>query len=184
MIVVDIEKLTVKNIFMKLLKKVFLVIALAGAAASSSYSQSGKGDVGLGFNLGVGPSVTNHHDFTNFGLGAKVQYNFTNPIRGEFEFTYWFESDHISFIEAGANIHYLFNVSRVFTMYPIVGIGYGQPRVEYHDGKISFDRFMFNIGLGGEFNVARNWTASLEVKFQYMKDFSRMPITAGLTYHF
>lgn len=167
---------------MKFFKKLLLVAALVGAFGFSSYAE--KGDFGVGVNLGVAPSVNDDHDVTNFGLGAKVQYNFTTPIRAELDLTYWFESSHMSVFDISANVHYLFRASRVFTMYPLVGIGYGQPRVHFDDAKVSFDRFLFNIGLGGEFNVAPNWVANIEVKFQYMKDFSRMPITAGLAYKF
>lgn len=167
---------------MKLFRKLVVVTALIGAFGMTSYAE--KGDFGVGINLGVAPSVDDDIDVTNFGIGFKAQYNFTTPIRGEFEFTYWCESDHLSAFELVANVHYLFRASRIFTMYPVVGIGYGQPRIEFGDAKVSYDRFLFNLGLGGEFDVARNWSAGIEVKYQYMKDFSRIPITVGLTYRF
>lgn len=164
---------------MNLIKKTALLCVAASGAAFSSYA-SNAGDIGVGVNIGVAPSVSNHWDSSNFGIGAKLQYNFTDPIRGEFDLNYWCESSHVSAFEMTANVHYLFEASRVFTMYPIVGIGYGRPKFGDH----SVNRFVFNLGLGGEFNLSRNWVANIEVKYQYMKDFSRIPMTIGVAYKF
>ena len=77
-------------------------------------------------------------------------------------------------------------------MYPLVGIGYG--RVGYSTdveiegidltASTSFNRFLFNIGLGGEYAISDNLALNLEFKYQYMKDFNRLPVKLGLTYSF
>lgn len=48
----------------------------------------------------------------------------------------------------------------------------------------SVSRFVFNIGVGGEYDITENLALNLEVKYQYMKDFNRMPITLGIAYKF
>lgn len=45
-------------------------------------------------------------------------------------------------------------------------------------------RFVFNIGVGGEYDLTENLVLNLEIKYQYMKDFNRMPITLGVAYKF
>ncbi len=51
-------------------------------------------------------------------------------------------------------------------------------------GSESVSRFVFNVGVGGEYDITDNLALNLEVKYQYMKDFNRMPITLGIAYKF
>lgn len=48
----------------------------------------------------------------------------------------------------------------------------------------SASRFVFNIGVGGEYDVTDKIAVNLEIKYQYMKDFNRMPIVLGVAYKF
>jgi len=48
----------------------------------------------------------------------------------------------------------------------------------------SVSRFVFNIGIGGEYDITDNLAVNLEIKYQYMKDFNRMPILLGVAYKF
>lgn len=48
----------------------------------------------------------------------------------------------------------------------------------------SVSRFVFNIGVGGEYDLTENLSLNLEIKYQYMKDFNRMPILLGVAYKF
>ena len=62
-------------------------------------------------------------------------------------------------------------------------------RKEFEDsmdaaGSESVSRFVFNVGVGGEYDITDNLALNLEVKYQYMKDFNRMPITLGIAYKF
>lgn len=164
------------------MKKSLIAILLCMVCVLPSLAQ--KGEPALGVNLGVAPSVDDY-SYTNFGLGLKFQYGLTDHIRGEAEFTYWCESKDISAFELAANFHYMFNVANRFQMYPIVGIGYGQPRMNLDAvGNVSFDRFLFNLGVGGEYEFSSRFVGTAEIKYQYMKDFSRLPITVGIAYKF
>lgn len=69
--------------------------------------------------------------------------------------------------------------------------GYVQDKIEDEFDKLagkshseSVSRFVFNVGLGGEYDVTDNIAVNLEFKYQYMKDFSRMPILLGVSYKF
>lgn len=164
-----------------MIKKSAIAVALCLAGSVPAFAE--QGDPALGLNLGVAPSVSDL-SYTNFGLGLKFQYGLTDHLRGEAEFTYWCESNSISAFELAVNFHYMFDVVNRFQMYPIIGLGYGQPRCETNIGKVSYDRFLFNLGVGGEYEFSSHWVGTAELKYQYMKDFSRLPITVGIAYKF
>ena len=48
----------------------------------------------------------------------------------------------------------------------------------------SLSRVLVNIGVGAEYDVNSAISLGLEFKYRYMKDFSALPITFGITYHF
>lgn len=97
-------------------------MALVGLCASAQE----KGDMAAGLNLGVAPFVGNGVSTTNFGLGAKFQYNVSDPVRVEADLDYWFKSQGTGVLDASVNIHYLFKLADKLTFYPVFGIGYGR----------------------------------------------------------
>lgn len=183
-------------------------MALAGFAGASAQ----KGDMAVGLNLGVAPCLEKDFSVTNFGIGAKFQYNVTNPIRLEADVDYWFKDKGLDMFDITANIHYLFNIGSKIKVYPLVGIGYaslgggysfdfddfddlmsGFPYYskasddkdfDFDGGSSRLNRFIFNVGVGGEYAITSKLSAGLEIKYQYVKDFQRLPITLGVTYHF
>ena len=171
------------------------MIGLLGSAQS-------KGDMGVGLNLGVAPCVEKGVSVTNFGIGAKFQYNVTNPIRLEADLDYWFKDKGMDVFDISANVQYLFKIGNKLNVYPLIGIGYARvgagfefdddydyyTRASYDydddDFSTSVNRFLFNVGVGAEYHITSKISAGLEIKYQYLKDFSRLPITIGATYHF
>ena len=53
-----------------------------------------------------------------------------------------------------------------------------------NDHSESWDKFAFNVGIGAEYEIARNLAADFEFKYQYMQDYGRLPILVGLSYKF
>ena len=49
---------------------------------------------------------------------------------------------------------------------------------------MGYNRFIFNIGAGADFKLADNLVLNFELKYQYFKDFSRLPIKVGINYAF
>lgn len=185
------------------MKKQFIALCMALVGLCASAQE--KGDMAAGLNLGVSPLVGNGGGVTNFGLGAKFQYNVSNPIRLEADIDYWFKSQGMGVFDISANAHYLFKLSDKFNLYPTVGIGYGHvssvwddvmdelndwassiPGYDYDDEDLSFsgNRFLFNVGIGAEYAVTDKISVGAEFKYQFMKDFGRLPITIGVTYKF
>lgn len=157
-----------------------------------------KGDMAVGLNLGVAPSLESGAKVTNFGIGAKFQYNLTNPVRLEAALDYGFKSKGADVMTFGVNAHYLFNVAGRLNVYPIVGLGYAHcgggvfvvgddlsDFLEDNGGSSSSaNKFYFNVGAGAEYPITDKLSASLELKYQYIKNFSRLPISIGVTYKF
>ena len=161
------------------MKKVFVSICVA-LRGFGAFAQE-KGDMAAGLNLGVAPSLESGVSVTNLGIGAKFQYNVTNPIRVEADFDYWLKNKGLDFFDISVNAHYLFHFSEKLTAYPLVGIGYGRCGGGVSD---SMKGILFNVGVGAEYALNSKISVGAELKYQYVKDFSRLPITIGVTYKF
>lgn len=160
------------------MKKIICAIALAVMTAVGASAQSR--DMAVGINLGVAPVLEKGIDLNNFGLGAKFQYNITANVRLEADVDYWFKSKGLGVFDIMANAHYLFNIGDNFRIYPIVGIGYAY----LHSSFDGLNRFAFNLGAGAEYDITNHIAACLELKYQYMSDFQRLPISVGVAYKF
>ena len=185
---------------------IFTCAALIGLCASAQE----KGDMAAGLNLGVAPCLESGASVTNFGIGAKFQYNVTNPIRLEAAFDYGFKSKGVDAMTLGINAHYIVKVANKISVYPLVGIGYahckatatGIPDLGENDwGNIanwetdiddygtkeesgSANKFFFNVGVGGQYDLNDKLAVNLEIKYQYIKNFNRLPISLGVAYKF
>lgn len=183
--------------------KKLLIVLCAAALSLGAYAQKGTSAVGL--NLNVTPSLEKNAKLTNFGVAAKYQYSFTDGFRGEVDLGYDFKAKGISVFEAGINLNYLFNIGEKFKIYPIVGVGYANLKAsfggfggwdedddeyygygDYDDegGSASVNKIYVNAGLGLEYDLTEHFAVNLEAKYQYIKDFSRMPISIGVAYKF
>ena len=185
---------------------IFTCAALIGLCASAQE----KGDMAVGLNLGVAPCLESGASVTNFGIGAKFQYNVTNPIRLEAAFDYGFKNKGVDVMTIGVNAHYIFNVANKISVYPLVGLGYahckataiGIPDLDENDwGGIanwetdiddygtkeesgSANKFFFNVGVGGQYDLNDKLAVNLEIKYQYIENFNRLPISLGIAYKF
>lgn len=195
-----------------------MCMALVGLCASAQE----KGDMAAGLNIGVAPSLESGASVTNFGIGAKFQYNVTDPIRLEAAFDYGFKNKGVDVMTLGVNAHYIFKIGDKINLYPLVGIGYahlggGVSSDDYdYDSGFDYDynysylrdygyddydwsnssdyegeessssasKFFFNVGVGAEYALSSNLSVGAEIKYQYIKDFNRMPINIGVTYRF
>lgn len=158
--------------------KKYFIIAIMAVFGLCAHAQ--QGEKAIGVNLGVAPCLEDGHSPTNFGLGVKFQYNITDPVRLEADMDYWFENRSTSIFDISANAHYLVGVGKGFTIYPLAGVGYAN--VDY-DGE-GCSRFLFNLGIGGEYALSNSLTLNAEMKYQFINHFSRLPITVGIAYHF
>lgn len=185
-------------------KALFFICALAMSFAT--YAQQGQKAVGL--NLGYTPSLEKGLKINNLGLAAKFQYGITDNLRSELVLGYDFKNKGVGLFSAAANVHYLFSVGEKLKVYPIAGVGYarllfggwgenlsdeedyarnwgrGDDDDEGEDYSGSQNKFLVNAGLGAEYPINDKLSISAEVKYQYIKHFSRLPIALGVSYKF
>lgn len=198
------------------MKKVLLSFCVAISALCASAQSAG--DMAAGLNLGVAPSLESGKSVTNFGLGAKFQYNVTDPIRLEADLDYWFKAKGVDVFDITVNAHYLFHFGEKLSVYPLIGIGYahlgaGSAKGGYDSGyndndndwsawaaaasgypgamptapeskSSSASKFVLNVGVGAGYSLTEKISVGAEIKYQYIKDFSRLPISVGVTYKF
>lgn len=166
------------------MKKVLLSMAVALAGCGAAFAQH-AGQAGIGVNLGVAPVIEGDGSPTNFLLGARVQYSATDLIRLHADFNYGFKNKLISTFDATANVNFMIPLSQGAYLYPLAGLGYGNINVDFGNlGSTNLSRFVFNVGLGAEYEFTSNFAASLEFKYRYMKDYGALPISLNFSYKF
>ena len=161
--------------------KKLLVLVCAAVMSLSASAQAG--DKALGAQLVFG-SKTN-----SIGLGVKGQYYFTDQIRGEASFDYFFKNQGISMWDINANVHYLFDVADKFKVYPLAGLGYtnwsykyefaGLPVVEGTDGRLAV-----NLGGGAEYELTKDLSVNAELKYQIISNYNQLLLGVGVAYKF
>ena len=105
------------------MKKFLFAISMA-AAATLGAAAIETGDMAVGLNLGVAPCLESGASVTNFGIGARFQYNVAAPVRLEANFNYWFKSKGLDALDLAVNAHYLITLSDRLRVYPIAGVGF------------------------------------------------------------
>ena len=113
-----------KNYF----ERVAILLTLVMVSFGSVYAQE-AGDMAVGLNIVLTPGwveesrKADEAKSNSGGLGAKLQYNITNPIRIEGAFTFLPSSDRLGMWDIFVNANYIIPVSNKFNVYPIAGIG-------------------------------------------------------------
>ena len=169
------------------MKKTILAMALLAAGCSGAFAQH-AGQGGAGLNIGVVPVIEGEGSPTHFTLGARLQYSVTDLIRVAADFNYGFQDKRLSTFDATANVNFMVPVSPGFYVYPLAGLGYGNIHTSFSTWDAEYSdnagRFVFNIGLGGEYEFSPNFAAGLEFKYRYMKDYGSLPVMLNFSYKF
>lgn len=163
--------------------KTIMVSAIVIFTASSVSAQQ-KGEMAIGGGL----SVATGDDYTNFGIGAKFQWNPIDNLRLEPSFNYFFKKDYVTMWDLSANVHYLFPVSDKVTLYPLAGLGIQNADLDLSDwGLKSWDisdtHFAFNVGAGADFALSENWILNFEFKYK-VADLNRAVFSLGVAHKF
>lgn len=171
------------------MKKLF-IIALMMFVGMSVQAQSIKGDMAAGVNVAYGTK----DGFSNFGIGAKFQYNFTDALRIEPSATYFFKKDYVSMWDVNVNLHYLFNVAEKFQLYPLAGVslvgakvsydGFSYGGYEIEGASASETKFGFNVGAGAQYWLTETFGLNLDIKYQIVSDFDRPVFSLGGVFKF
>ncbi|MDR0994835.1 MAG: porin family protein [Tannerella sp.] len=179
-----------------------LALAACIALGGTAFAQQKKGDMSIGANLLMGTNS----GYTNFGIGAKAQYNISTPVRVEASWNYFFKkslgdvnigdfnmSTKVSTWDLNLNLHYLFPVADWVAVYPLVGVGLfhgsissGASLGDYGlGGSDGCTELAGNLGAGAEYYLAANMFVNLEAKWQIIHAWAnRFVLSAGIVYVF
>jgi outer membrane protein X len=164
-----------KSIFRKV-----AIVAIALVSMSVAVNAQEKGDMAAGGNLVLGSGDS----FTNYGIGAKFQYNVTNPIRLEGSFTYFLKKDNLTMWDLSVNAHYLFPVADKLTVYPLAGLGILNYGSSYGGYSASSSDIAFNLGGGIDYKLTDKLVFNAELKYKISDTWDRLLLSAGLAYKF
>ncbi len=169
-------------------KLLFVMMACLGLAITAQTAQAQvraneRGDMAIGINFDYGFGYSD--SYNNAGIGAKFQYYFTDYLRVEPAFTYYFKKDHLSVWDLMANVHYVFPVANNrLNLYPLAGVGILGAKVNTRNISDSTTKFAANLGGGVEYKFAPHFALGVEMKYQMVSDYGHWIFQAGLTYRF
>ena len=155
------------------MKKILFVFALA-LISMSSMAQS-KGDMAAGVRLLYSTEVK------NVGVGGLFRYMFTDNLRGEGSFDYFFEKDDLNAWNANANVHYLCPISPSTRAYPVIGLGLAN---FYSDMVHNSLKLTMNLGAGFEADLAKDLSLVIEAKYQIINHHNQFVPSLGVAYKF
>ena len=142
------------------MKKLMMIAAMM-LMSIGAFAQEGK--MAVGANLGY---AAYGNSYNPFGIGAKLQYEFVENIRGEFAYNYWFPKDKAGVMDFDLNFQYLFPVTEDIKIYPLAGVNLAMQHGDMDDKESIFG---FNIGAGAEYYLQSNLKLNLDIKYQYNK---------------
>jgi len=171
------------------MRKVFLLTVLACVIVLTSYGQ--KGDKSIGISLGYGTEIK------SIGVGAKFNYNITDPIQLSPSFNYFLKKDGVSMWELNADVHYLFPVADNLNVYPLAGLALLGTKTDAGDLYDEFEELGYevesdsssstniglNLGGGVSYKLTDNISIGAELKYT-LSDFNQLGLSANVTYKF
>jgi len=169
------------------------IVAIATTISVTAYAQAYQGDKAIGGNFLIAGDET-----TLVGIGAKFQYNITDPIRIEGSFSYFFpkkESQRYmgTTIETSLNMwnlsvngHYLLPITENVTVYPLAGLGIAGLKAKASALGISEssskNHFGLNLGGGLDYHVTDAVTLNFEVRYLIASDGGIFFVRAGVAF--
>lgn len=195
------------------MKRVLFLAVILMAAVGSAFAQKGQSaagiNIGVAPSLESGMNVTNFEIGAKYQYGitdalrAEANLNYGFKSKGMDVFTLSANVHYLFNIGSKFAVYPLIGIG-----YGHIGAGgfsddsdeysFGdsfqdfwndsyesdKEEVEVESGSSSVNRFLFNVGVGAEYALSSKLSLGLEVKYQYMKDFNRLPISLGVTYKF
>jgi len=174
---------------MKKIALLFTIVMCMFAVTEANAQKKGEMAAGAQLVYGTGDGIS------NFGLGAKFQWNVIDNLRLEPSFNYFFEKDMVGMWDFSANAHYQFSLNDSFVLYPlagicIMGVSVDVPEINLGYGytiggsSASDTEVGFNIGGGADYNITKNIAVNLEAKYKVGGEWSRFVVAAGVVYKF
>lgn len=181
-----------------------IAVALVMVGFSAFAQEAGEMAAGGNIGVAVGDGVT------NFGIGAKFQYNVTKQIRGEGSFTYYLGD--LNFWDLSLNGHFLIGIPNQpkLNVYPLAGLslnGYsgggssgggwytytnpsGYEITVFDDDDDNYvggsgTAFGLNLGGGADYKLTDRISVQGELKYRIgIDDINLFMISVGVAYKF
>ncbi len=164
------------------MKKLFLVAAFAMVSAFASAQ------------FAVGVHTLYGTDVSNLGIGVRARYDINEQFRLDGNFNYYFKKNNVEFWDINANLHYLFNITDRFDVYPLGGLGVVSAKSSYEYKNPVTNRWEtisnsdtklgFNLGGGVDFALTDDLYLNGEVKYQIVSGYNQAVMSAGIVYKF
>ncbi|MBO4907264.1 MAG: hypothetical protein J5486_09610 [Bacteroidaceae bacterium] len=136
--------------------------------------RDGNWAIGLNFNAGLG-------DYSNVGLGLKLQHHATDAFRVEFGGEYYTENKEMIEWNLNMNFHYLIRVYQQMYVYPVIGVLFDH----WHwTGGSNEGRIGAAFGAGYQYDITDRFAAIFEAKYKLVKDFNHTGLSLGIAYSF
>lgn len=166
------------------MKRIFILVCFFSLLFIPKMQAQFEGTFGLGVHAGYGAKIN------SVGGGLHIHYYHTNNIRFAPSFTSFIERKGEKMWMTDADVHYVFPVSVSASLYPITGLHYSQWKYtppknsNATDNSRTKHRPGINLGLGFQHDIAYQLRANLELKYQFIPNYSQVLLTAGIGFWF
>lgn len=162
------------------MKKTFQIIAFFLLISIPNLFAQFEGTYGIGAHIGYGTEINRP------GIGGHLHYYRTNNLRIAPSFTYFPEIKDKGVWMIDADTHYLLPVSLTASFYPIGGIHYSKwiLNKDIVEPQKSQHRLGANLGVGFQHDIAYRVRANFELKYQFIRYYSQVLLTAGFGFWF
>lgn len=166
------------------MKRLLPIFTLFLLISTSTLFAQFEGTVGFGAHVGYAMEINSP------GIGAHIHYYQTNSLRFAPSFTRFLEVKGKGLLMIDADAHYILPLSVTASIYPILGLHYSN--WSYNASKndeASTDRWYkhrlgSNIGFGFQHDISYRVRANIDLKYQFIKDFSQVMLSAGFGFWF
>lgn len=162
------------------MKKTLQILALFLLISIPNLFAQFEGTYGIGTHIGYGTEINRP------GIGGHLHYYRTNNLRIAPSFTYFPDIKDKSMWMIDADTHYILQVSLTASLYPIGGIHYSNWlfNKDIIESQKSQHRLGANLGVGFQHDIAYRVRANFELKYQFIRDYSQVLLTAGFGFWF
>lgn len=162
------------------MKRILLLSVIFGLLSLSKAWSQFEGTVGMGIHAGYGSEINRP------GAGIHLHYYHTNNLRFAPSFTLFAKNKGLEMWMAEADAHYIIPLSVTASLYPIGGLHYSNWNyaVAQSVGSVREEwtkhRPGINLGFGYQHDIRYRLRANFEMKYQFIKDYSQLFLSAGI----
>ncbi len=162
------------------MKKTFKIFTLFLLISIPNLFAQFEGTFGIGAHAGYATEINSP------GVGAHLHYYRSNNLRFAPSFTWFPEIKGESMWMIDADAHYVLPVSLTASLYPIGGIHFSNWTFEETTEQAQETKYRLgaNLGVGFQHDISYRVRANFEMKYQFIRDYSQMLLSAGIGFWF